>query len=40
MPAAPAMGPHDERKHGSEHFRQLAGKRKTHGGGRPRKQAE
>jgi hypothetical protein len=25
---------------GSDHFRQLAAKRKTHGGGRPRKQAE
>jgi hypothetical protein len=27
-------------KHGSDHFRQLAAKRKTKAGGRPRKQAE
>ncbi|MGA2722431.1 MAG: hypothetical protein ABSG79_08435 [Bryobacteraceae bacterium] len=44
MPAAKAMGhiggATTARKYGSEHFRELAGKRKTHGGGRPRKQAE
>jgi hypothetical protein len=28
------------RGHGPEHYRQMAAKRKTHGGGRPRKQAE
>jgi hypothetical protein len=28
------------RRHGPEHYRQMAAKRKTHGGGRPRKQAE
>ena len=27
-------------KRGSEYFRQLAARRKTHGGGRPRKQSE
>lgn len=27
-------------RHGPEHFRQMAEKRKTHGGGRPRKQAQ
>jgi hypothetical protein len=25
------------RRHGPEHYRQMAAKRKTHGGGRPRK---
>ena len=28
------------RIHGPEHYRQMAAKRKTHGGGRPRKEAE
>jgi hypothetical protein len=28
------------RKHGSEHYRQMAAARKTHGGGRPRKEVE
>jgi hypothetical protein len=28
------------RRHGAEHYRQMAAARKTHGGGRPRKQAE
>ncbi len=28
------------RKHGSEHYRQMAAARKTHGGGRPRKKIE
>jgi hypothetical protein len=28
------------RRHGPEHYRQMAAKRKTHGGGRPRKPAE
>lgn len=27
-------------RHGVEHYRQMAAKRKTHGGGRPRKEAE
>jgi len=27
-------------RHGIEHYRQMAAKRKTHGGGRPRKDAE
>ena len=27
-------------RHGAEHYRQMAAARKTHGGGRPRKQAE
>ena len=27
------------RRHGAEHYRQMAAKRKTHGGGRPRKDA-
>jgi hypothetical protein len=44
MPAASAMGhaggSTTARKYGSDHFRQLAAKRKIHGGGRPRKQAE
>jgi hypothetical protein len=43
MPAASAMGhkggSETARKYGSEHFRQLAAKRKTNAGGRPRKQA-
>jgi len=28
------------RKHGPEHYRQMAAQRKTHGGGRPRKESE
>jgi hypothetical protein len=28
------------RRHGSEHYRQMAAARKTHAGGRPRKKAE
>src|ERR1017187_5750254 len=44
MPAASAMGHKGgsatAHKYGSEHFRQLASKRKTRAGGRPRKQAE
>jgi len=28
------------RRHGPEHYRQMAAKRKTHGGGRPRKDSE
>jgi hypothetical protein len=28
------------KRHGSEHFRQMAAARKTHGGGRPRKKAQ
>ena len=28
------------RRHGPEHYRQMAAKRKTHGGGRPRKPSE
>jgi len=28
------------KRHGSEHYRQMAASRKTHAGGRPRKQAE
>jgi hypothetical protein len=27
-------------RHGVEHYRQMAAQRKTHGGGRPRKEAE
>jgi len=27
-------------RHGPEHYRQMAAKRKTHGGGRPRKESE
>ena len=42
MPAASAMGhkggSETARKYGSEHFRQLAAKRKTLGGGRPKTQ--
>ena len=41
MPAASAMGhkggSETARKYGSEHFRQLAARRKTQSGGRPRK---
>ena len=28
------------KRHGSEHYRQMAARRKTHGGGRPRKDGE
>ena len=28
------------RRHGPEHYRQMAARRKTHGGGRPRKESE
>lgn len=28
------------KRHGSEHYRQMAAQRKTHGGGRPRKESE
>ena len=28
------------RRHGAEHYRQMAAKRKTHGGGRPRKPSD
>jgi hypothetical protein len=28
------------KRHGSEHYRQMAARRKTHGGGRPRKQSD
>ena len=28
------------RRHGPEHYRQMAARRKTHGGGRPRKKSE
>jgi hypothetical protein len=28
------------KRHGAEHYRQMAAKRKTHGGGRPRKESE
>lgn len=28
------------RRHGADHYRQMAAKRKTHGGGRPRKPSE
>jgi hypothetical protein len=43
MPAAAALGSRGgavTAKRGSEYFRQLAAKRKTLGGGRPRKDAE
>ena len=44
MPAASAMGhiggSATANKYGSDHFRELAGKRKVRAGGRPRKQAE
>ncbi|MGD0498296.1 MAG: hypothetical protein ABSC23_07660 [Bryobacteraceae bacterium] len=44
MPAATAMGriggATTARKYGSDHFRELAARRKTHGGGRPRKDQE
>jgi hypothetical protein len=28
------------KRHGSEHYRQMAARRKTHGGGRPRKESD
>jgi len=28
------------RRHGPEHYRQMAARRKTHGGGRPRKESD
>jgi hypothetical protein len=43
MPAAAALGRKGGSaiaKRGSEYFRQLASRRKTHGGGRPRKEQE
>jgi hypothetical protein len=43
MPAAAALGRKGGSviaKRGSDYFRQLAAKRKTHGGGRPRKESE
>jgi hypothetical protein len=44
MPAASVLGRKGgsvtAKRHGSEHYRQMAAKRKTHGGGRPRKESE
>jgi hypothetical protein len=44
MPAAVALGRKGgsvtSKRHGVEHYRKMADARKTHGGGRPRKQAE
>jgi hypothetical protein len=44
MPAAAALGRKGgtatSRRLGPEHYRQMAAKRKTHGGGRPRKTTE
>jgi hypothetical protein len=43
MPAAKALGRKGGSviaKRGSDYFRQLAARRKTHGGGRPRKESE
>ena len=44
MPAAAALGHKGgsttAQRHGTEHYRQMAAARKTHAGGRPRKQAE
>lgn len=45
-PATPAAilgrkgGSTTARRHGPEHYRQMAAKRKTHGGGRPRKERD
>jgi len=43
MPAAAALGHKGgtttSQRHGAEHYRQMAAARKTHAGGRPRKQA-
>ncbi len=44
--AAPAAlmghkgGSTTSRRHGPEHYRQMAARRKTHGGGRPRKESD
>jgi hypothetical protein len=43
MPAAAALGRKggsQTAKRGSDYFRQLAARRKTHGGGRPRKESD
>ena len=44
MPAASVLGRKGgsvtAKRHGSEHYRQMAARRKTHGGGRPRKESE
>ena len=45
MPVAAAVmgrkgGSTTARRHGPEHYRQMAARRKTHGGGRPRKESE
>ena len=43
VPAAAVLGARggsQTAKRGSDYFRQLAARRKTHGGGRPRKEAE
>jgi hypothetical protein len=44
MPAAAALGRKGgsttARRHGPEHYRAMAAKRKTYGGGRPRKESE
>jgi|ERR1035441_816984 hypothetical protein len=44
MPAASVLGRKGgsvtAKRHGSEHYRQMAARRKTHGGGRPRKKSE
>ena len=44
MPAAATLGRKGgsvtAKRHGSEHYRQMAARRKTHGGGRPRKESE
>jgi hypothetical protein len=43
LPAAAALGRKGgsttSRRHGPEHYRQMAAKRKIHGGGRPRKES-
>jgi len=44
LPAAATLGHKGgsvtARKHGAEHYRMMAAKRKSHGGGRPRKSSE
>jgi hypothetical protein len=44
IPAAAALGHKGgsatSQRHGPEHYRQMAARRKTHGGGRPRKESE
>ena len=44
MPAASVLGRKGgsvtAKRHGSEHYRQMAARRKTHGGGRPRQRKE